>query len=572
MQKLGEILTAEGLITSEQLQGALAIQAREGGFLGSILVANGMIPEPKLVDALFRQSGAALVDLDAVPLDGKLAKFVAEPMARKLLCVPVKLTGQILHVAMANPADASAIEQLSFRSGKTVKPMTAGPTAISRAWAKVYNGGAAPGEKDAFANLDKVLSTAIDDVKVLDQKPEEKATTDITVAADDAPVIKLVNSLLLKAIEMRASDIHLEPMEDSYRVRYRIDGVMQQVTELPGSAKTNVASRIKIMSHMDIAERRLPQDGRLMISLGSKGNYDFRVNCLPSIHGEKIVIRILGQGSLKSAVEDLGFRGKALADVKNALQNPYGMILVTGPTGSGKTTTLYTMLNVLNQPDVNVVTAEDPVEYHLKGITQVAVKPHIGYTFDMALRAFLRQDPDVILVGEMRDYETSAIAVKAALTGHLVLSTLHTNDAPSTVVRLIDMGIEPYLVSSAVKLVIAQRLVRRICENCKEEVSMTDADRQNLAESTAGAIDRVYRGKGCDACNRIGYRGRIPVFEVMPIRSREMKRIITEGGTEVQVGQVARKEDLRTLKDDVIELLNTGQTTLEEGFSILLAE
>jgi type IV pilus assembly protein PilB len=569
MAKLGEMLLAEGLLSADQLQGALAVQARDGGFLGSILVSHGMISEVQLAEVLSRQAGAPQVDLETVPVDPKLVRLLAEPLARKHLCVPVKLNGQVLHVAMADPTDADAIEQLSFRTGKTVKALVAGPTAIERAWARLYGDGAAAAE--AFANLDKVLSSAIDDVKVLDQKAEEKAS-DLKVGADDPPVIKLVNAILLKAVEMGASDIHMEPLEDGYRVRYRIDGVLHPVMELPAAVRMNVASRIKIVSHMDIAERRLPQDGRLMISLGAKGNYDFRVSCLPAIHGEKIVIRILGQGSLKGAVAELGFRGKALADVENAIQNPYGMVLVTGPTGSGKTTTLYTMLSVLNQPDVNIVTAEDPVEYHIKGITQVAVKPHIGYTFDMALRAFLRQDPDVILVGEMRDYETAAIAVKAALTGHLVLSTLHTNDAPSTVVRLVDMGIEPYLVSSAVKLVIAQRLVRRICTSCKEEVRMSEADRQNLAESTAGAIERVYRGKGCDSCNKIGYRGRLPVFEVMPIRSREMKRIITEGGTEVQVAQVARKEDLRSLKDDVIDLLNSGETTMEEAFSILLSE
>ncbi len=580
MAKIGEMLMAEGLISQAQLDAALSAQKKDGGFLGSVLVAQGALAENKLVDILTRQTGAAGVELDKVQFEPELGKLVAEAMARKFGCVPVKLNGKVLSVAMANPADEAAIEQIGFRSGKTVKPLVAPLSAIQRAWPRVYNGAAGgagalagTGPSKEFARLDKVLSSSLDEVRTLEKGEEEAvASTEIKLNDDDPAIVKLCNALLLKAVNMRASDIHVEPSEDAYRVRFRIDGVLQHIMDLPVSTKSPVASRFKIVANMDIAERRLPQDGRIKIQLENKAAYDFRVNCLPSIFGEKIVIRILGQGNLKGTVEELGFRAKALDDARNALHNPYGMILVTGPTGSGKTTTLYTMLNVLNQPDVNIVTAEDPVEYNLKGVTQVLVRPHIGYTFDMALRAFLRQDPDVILVGEMRDYETSAIAVKAALTGHLVLSTLHTNDAPSTVVRLVDMGIEPYLVSSAVKLVIAQRLVRRVCEACKEEVALSDADRQSLTESTAGSIQHVFKGRGCNDCHNTGYKGRLPVFEVMPVKSREMKRVITEGGTEVQVAQVARKEDLKSLKDDVLDLVNSGQTSLEEAYSILLAE
>jgi type IV pilus assembly protein PilB len=583
MAKLGDMLMAEKLLTREQLQGALAIQSREGGFLGTILLEHGMIPEASLVEILSRQSGVATVDLGTMLLDQKLSVVMDGNLARKYYCVPVKLTGRILTVAMANPSDSTALRELSLRTGKTVKPLAAGPSAISRAWAKVYpmatasppQNGTYPKEvlpRELPANVDKALSAAVDDIKILDVKPEEKAAADLSLGADDPPTIKLVNAILLKAIDMKASDIHLEPFEECYRVRFRIDGVMQPVMELPPSVKAATAARIKILSHMNIADRRLPQDGRLMIARGGQATYDFRVSCLPTICGEKIVIRILGQGSLKESIEDLGFQGKALNDLKNALRNPYGMILVTGPTGSGKTTTLYTILKALNKPDINIVTAEDPVEYQIKGITQVLVRPNIGYNFDMALRTFLRQDPDVILVGEMRDKETAGIAVKAALTGHLVLSTLHTNDAPSTVTRLIDMGVEPYLVSSAVKLVIAQRLVLKLCQVCKQEVQLSEADRLNLTESTVGAIQRVFRGRGCSECNFMGYRGRIPVFEVMQIRSREMKRAISEGRTEGQVAHVARAEGLRTLKDDVVDLLNSGKTSLEEAYSILLSE
>ena len=421
---------------------------------------------------------------------------------------------------------------------------------------------------------DAIMKSAVEEVQETwaadDFEGPEGEIVDLE-AEDKSPVIKLVNSMLRKAVEMKASDIHIEPFEDEVRVRFRVDGVLMKILSFPKRAATAVVSRIKIMSRMDIAEKRIPQDGRMKTKFSEDVSIDYRVNTLPGVYGEKVVIRILGQAELRNGIEDLGFRGEAKRSVIEAIQNPYGMILVTGPTGSGKTTTLYTILQQLNTEDVNIVTAEDPVEYRLKGITQVNIRSNIGFTFDVALRAFLRQDPDIVLVGEMRDFETAAIAVKAALTGHLVLSTLHTNDCASTVVRLVDMGIEPYMVASAVKLVIAQRLVRRICTECKEEIPVREAERKEIDEAALEEIEHLYKGRGCRKCNGLGYKGRAPVFELMPIKSTELKKIITEAGTEVQISQVARKEGIRTLRDCAIEMVNEGLTTIDETIGIIMS-
>jgi type IV pilus assembly protein PilB len=384
--------------------------------------------------------------------------------------------------------------------------------------------------------------------------------------------VRFVNALLLKALKMRASDIHFEVLENDIRTRFRIDGKLTDVLHVPKELKTTLASRIKIMANMDIAERRAPQDGGIKLALGESGTIDFRVSSLPNIYGEKVVLRVLGNAELRDGVDDLGFEDQALEWVREAIANPFGMILVTGPTGSGKTTTLYTILNQLNKDDVNIVTAEDPVEYRLPGITQVNVNPLAGLTFDSSLRSFLRQDPDIILVGEMRDYETAAIAVKAALTGHLVLSTVHTNDAASTVVRLVDMGIEPYLVSSAVKLVISQRLLRRICEHCRTELDMNALDNTDLNEATRASVETLFHGEGCDECGGTGYKGRVPVHEVMSVKTPEMRRAITEGGTEVQVAQIAKREGMVSLSESAIEKVNNGITTIEEAASVIAVE
>jgi type IV pilus assembly protein PilB len=371
---------------------------------------------------------------------------------------------------------------------------------------------------------------------------------------------------------MGVSDIHIETLEEEMRVRYRIDGKLIEIMRLPADMKNTLTSRLKIMAGMDISERRVPQDGGIKMALGENETIDFRTSSLPNIYGEKMVLRILGNTQLMGSIDELGFKGQAYEWVCEAVANPYGMIVVTGPTGSGKTTTLYTILGQLNTDDINIVTAEDPVEYRLRGITQVNVRPSMGLTFEMAMRAFLRQDPDVILVGEMRDYETASIAVKAALTGHLVLSTVHTNDAASTIVRLVDMGIEPFLVASAVKLVIAQRLLRRICSNCKVSVDLAELEKTDLDQTTLSSVEALFQGEGCVNCNGTGYAGRVPVHEVLAVKSKELKRAITEGGTEVQVAQIAKRDGMVGLADNAIQLVNTGVTSIEEAVSVIAAE
>jgi type IV pilus assembly protein PilB len=463
---------------------------------------------------------------------------------------------------MADPAPKNAPAKQPAPAGtqqRSPQPPAAGRSAHGRSDLSAA---------EASEHIKEVVKQSSDD----QQWETHEEVAPLEVAPDDAPMVQLVNAMLMEALQRRSSDIHIEPYPDMLRIRFRVDGSLITVHELPPGTMAGLVSRLKVMASMDIAERRIPQDGRIKLAIPGKGNIDFRVSVLPTIFGEKVVMRVLGTGQLKSSVEELGLNETSYREVKEALRNSFGMILVTGPTGSGKTTTLYTMLKELSEPDVNIVTAEDPVEYNLPGITQVSVRPQIDFTFDVALRSFLRQDPDIILVGEMRDFETAAIAVKAALTGHLVLSTVHTNNAPATVVRLVDMGIEPYLVASAVKLVIAQRLIRRICTHCKEEVPVSPEEQENLHESTLAGITKTFRGKGCDQCNKTGYRGRAPVYEVMPVKNKDLKRVITEGGTEVMVAQVARREGLITLKMEAMRLVNEGVTSLQEALQIIVSD
>ncbi|MBI3291343.1 MAG: type II/IV secretion system protein, partial [Elusimicrobia bacterium] len=391
--------------------------------------------------------------------------------------------------------------------------------------------------------------------------------------AFEAPVVRLVNLLVENAVTAEASDIHIEPFEDALRVRYRIDGILFDQESPPRRLQAAVTSRIKIMAELNIAERRLPQDGRFRVTAGKRTVTDLRMSTMPAMYGEKVVLRILGKGELQSDVTKLGFEPEhALPAVQLALKTPSGMILLTGPTGCGKSTTLYTMINQINKPDVNILTVEDPIEYNLAGITQVQVHPAIGLTFETVLRAFLRQDPDIILVGEIRDTETAIIAVKAALTGHLVLSTLHTNDAPSTVIRLVDMGVDPYLVAAAVRLVAAQRLIRRLCPHCKQPGTLTEDDRARLSEEEIDTLKAFYRPKGCAECNQIGYRGRIAVFEVMPVATKEMKRAISDLASQAEIENLAKKEGMRNLRASAIALVNEGVTSPDEAFRLITAE
>lgn len=404
------------------------------------------------------------------------------------------------------------------------------------------------------------------------EKDEEKVFP-LSTEGDASAVGRLVNGILIKALRGRASDIHLECHPKQYLVRFRIDGVLHTVMTLPTEAAGGITARLKIMAQLDIAERRMPQDGRFRVTAGKRTVTDFRMSTMPAMYGEKVVLRLLGKGELQTDVTKLGFEAEhALPATQLALKNPSGMILLTGPTGCGKSTTLYTMINQLNKPDVNILTVEDPIEYNLLGITQVQVHPSIGLTFETVLRAFLRQDPDIILVGEIRDTETAIIAVKAALTGHLVLSTLHTNDAPSTVIRLVDMGVDPYLVAAAVRLVIAQRLVRRLCPHCKQPGTLMDDDRARLSETELDALKGLYRPKGCDQCTQIGYRGRVAVFEAMPVSTKEMKRAIADLASQAEIENLAKKEGMRNLRASALALVNEGITSLDEAFRLITAE
>jgi type IV pilus assembly protein PilB len=579
MPDLGQVLVEESLLTEEQLRTA---RAGAGDSLAAAIVDKNLLSEADLVSALARRFGLEEARVDGIDVDPELLKLVPESLAKTTQCIPLRKEGGILIVATADPANERTVDRLARATNHEVRLAVAGPKAIERARKVLYSESNRRGAKKAnpadvgpsIRELDQKLKHAVQEMAPEGGEEADEARTlpRLELRDLDAPVVRIVHGLLLRALKMGASDLHVEPMEEEVRVRFRVDGSMVEVMRMPKEMKGAVSSCFKIMSSMDIAEKRVPQDGGIKLALDEKNSIDFRVSSLPSIYGEKLVLRVLGTSDLRDSVDDLGFEGRALELVREAVDHPYGMILVTGPTGSGKTTTLYTILNQLNKPDVNIVTAEDPVEYTLSGITQVNVRHATGLTFEAALRSFLRQDPDVILVGEMRDFETAAIAVKAALTGHLVLSTLHTNDAPSTVVRLVDMGIEPYLVASAVKLVIAQRLIRRICRNCKEDVDLTELEKSSLDQTTLASVEYLARGRGCETCNNTGYKGRVPVFEVMSVKSKEMRRSITEGGTEVQVAQIAKREGMATLTDTAIELVNKGITSLDEAASIMMAE
>ncbi|MFQ5985457.1 MAG: GspE/PulE family protein [Alphaproteobacteria bacterium] len=572
---LGQVLVQAKLLTAQQLQEA---RSAAGSSLAATLVEKGFVKEEALVSAAantFFLPEASAADLEPA---ADVAGLVPQDLVKRSLCLPLRKEGDLLMMATADPTDESAVSAIARASGLSIKLLLAGPTAIAEATQRAYGGtgrtGAAKMEIPGppVAELDEKLQHAAQELQADASEDAGDQLKKLELNDLDPPIVRFVNGLLLKALKMRASDIHIEALEKDIRTRFRIDGKLIDVLHLPKELKSNLISRIKIMGGMDIAERRAPQDGSIKMALTEQDSIDFRVSSLPNIYGEKIVLRVLGNAELRDSVDALGFEGQALEWVRESIANPFGMILVTGPTGTGKTTTLYTILSQLNDDVTNIVTAEDPVEYRLPGITQVNVKPLAGLTFDAALRSFLRQDPDIILVGEMRDYETAAIAVKAALTGHLVLSTIHTNDAPSTVVRLVDMGIEPYLVASAVKLVISQRLLRRICDSCKKDVDMEALEHSDLDEATRSSVEALYRGDGCGQCNGTGFQGRVPVYEVMPVKSKEMRRAITEGGTEVQVAQIAKREGVMSLAECAIDRVNQGDTTIEEASSVIAVE
>ncbi len=607
--KLGQILIASSIITEDQLKQALNGQKKEGGRLGTNLVKLGFITEEKLVAFLSKQYGVPAINLSDYKIDSAVLKLVPADMAKKYLIMPVARVGATLTIAMADPSNIFAIDDVKFMTGYNVEVVVSSESAIISGITSYYLGkgenflatssssqkaaattnailqakdytftdsdlavGADFGQSDdgpqvSVEDFDSIVGNALDGVDVLEEKDDAEVVRDV-----EAPIIKLVNGIFVNAIKSGASDIHVEPYENSLRVRYRVDGVMYTVMNLPIKIKAALTSRIKIMAKLDIAERRLPQDGRIKLKLGKKREIDFRVSVLPCLFGEKSVLRLLDKANLQVDLTKLGFEVAAMDDFMEALNKPYGMILVTGPTGSGKTTTLYSALSFLNKADTNIMTAEDPVEFNFMGINQVQMKEEIGLTFAAALRSFLRQDPDIIMVGEIRDFETAEIGVKAALTGHLVLSTLHTNDAPGTISRLLNMGIEPFLVSSAVIIIVAQRLARRICANCKAEdpVPALALTKVGYLEDEAKTL-KVYKGKGCPTCNNTGYKGRVALYEVMLLKD-EIKELILEGASSAEIKKTAIRLGMKTLRMSGMTKIAEGVTTIEEVLRVTFGD
>ena len=553
--RLGEILLREGLVTREQLGQALTEQKNTKHRLGYVLVKLGLVQELEITKVLARQYRMPAVDLTRFEVDPKIIKLVPAEMATKSVVLPLKREGRTLTIAMADPTDHGLLEDLKFITRFDLFPVIAGEYTLRNLIEKHYES-----SDQQLQTLLKDMEESGEDVEVVEEQEDEAATQ---AQIDDAPVVKLINGLFTDAVKRGASDIHIEPFEHEIRVRYRIDGALLEIMKPPLKMKAALTSRVKILSQLNIAERRVPQDGRLKLKMGSRV-IDFRVSTLPVLFGEKIVLRILDKGNLTLDLTKFGFEEKAERDLMKSILNPYGMVLVTGPTGSGKTTTLYSALSRINTTEVNIMTAEDPVEYNLMGINQVLVRTEIGLTFAAALKAFLRQDPNIIMIGEIRDLETGGIAIKAALTGHLVLSTLHTNDAPSTITRMIDMGIEAFNVASAVNLVVAQRLVRRICKDCKADHKYTDVELSSLGTDLESLrVIKFMKGTGCDTCSGTGYKGRAGLYEVMAL-SPELRRMILRGASVADIQTQAVADGMLTLRMDGMKKIERGVTTLEE--------
>jgi type IV pilus assembly protein PilB len=562
--RLGEILLKESLITQDQLDKALEFQRSNGGKLGSCLTKMGFITDDDITGVLSRQYGVPSINLKYYEIDPNVIKLIPQDTALRYQVVPLSRVGSVLTIAMTDPTNVFAMDDIKFMTGFNVEPVVASESAIGEAIGRFYGGGAASHEE--LSNLMKDLVDEDQELELAAEEQEMDAAS-LEKAAEEAPIIKLVNLILTDSVKRGASDIHVEPYETEMRVRFRVDGVLQTVMNPPMKLRDAITSRMKIMAKLDIAEKRLPQDGRIMIKYkadGKKKELDFRVSTVPTLYGEKIVLRLLDKENLRLDMTKLGFEPESLKKFERNILKPYGMVLVTGPTGSGKTNTLYSSVARLNQVDTNIMTAEDPVEFQLSGINQVQMKEQIGLNFAAALRAFLRQDPNIILVGEIRDFETAEIAVKAALTGHMVLSTLHTNDAPSTISRLMNMGIEPFLVATSVNLICAQRLVRRICVNCKVELEVPE---QALIDAgyTPEEVKttKIYHGKGCTTCNKGGYKGRTGLYEVMEVND-ELRELILVGASALELKKKAMEQGMITLRRSGLIKAALGQTTMEE--------
>jgi type IV pilus assembly protein PilB len=573
--RIGELLLKEKRITPEQLQEALSYQKANGGKLGFNLVKLGFVKDEELTALLSKQYGVPSINLAQFEIDPAVIKLIPAETAQKYQIIPLSRSGATLTIAMTDPTNVFAMDDIKFMTGYNVEPVVASETAVGESIARYYalgKVGAVPTSVGASAlelatkSIEEMAVTGTDDVEVLEDLEEINVET-LEKQGAEAPVIKLVNVVLMSAIQKGASDIHIEPYEKEFRVRYRIDGILYNIMSPPMKMRDAITSRVKIMAKLDIAEKRLPQDGRIKIRFSDNGHskdIDFRVSALPTLFGEKIVMRLLDKDKLMLDMTKLGFESESLTKFEAAIQKPWGMVLVTGPTGSGKTNTLYSSIARINTLETNIMTAEDPVEFNLPGINQVQVRENIGLNFAAALRSFLRQDPNIILVGEIRDFETAEIAVKAALTGHLVLSTLHTNDAPSTINRLMNMGIEPFLVASSVNLICAQRLVRRICTGCKIDHPLPAQALQQAGYSADDAKQVVpKKGKGCDKCNHTGYKGRVGLYEVMDITD-ELRELVLVGASGLELRRKAIEEGMLTLRASGLRKVKDGLTTIEE--------
>jgi type IV pilus assembly protein PilB len=598
--KLGEILVRENLITSQQLREALDYQRTNGGRLGSNLIKLGIISDEVITSVLSRQYGVPSINLELFQIDEETVKLISHEVAAKYTVLPISKVGATLTMAMADPTNVFAMDDIKFMTGLNIEPVIASESTIQSAISDYYNsskeldlanvelenefekihnklrgnrnGTKVSPERITDSDLDVSLDgfqfdqADTEDLEVIEDN-DEIDLAELAKASEDAPVVRLVNVLLVDSLRRGASDIHVEPYEKDFRIRFRIDGILYDVMHPPMKMRDALISRLKIMSKLDISEKRLPQDGRIKIKVkidNRSRELDFRVSTLPTLFGEKVVLRLLDKEKLMLDMTKLGFEQESLDMFKRNIEKPYGMVLVTGPTGSGKTNTLYSALQSLNTIETNIMTAEDPVEFNLKGINQVQMKEQIGLNFAAALRSFLRQDPNIVLVGEIRDFETAEIAIKAALTGHLVLSTLHTNDAPSTVSRMVNMGIEPFLVATSVNIIQAQRLIRRVCSECKEQ---QDLPREALveigfSEEEAGEI-KIYKGRGCQRCNDTGYKGRVGLFEVMEITD-ELRELIIIGASSIEIRKKAIELGMITLRESGLCKLRAGVTTIEE--------
>lgn len=565
-EKIGEMLLKSGLISEQQLQEALQLQKSNGGKLGFNLVKLGYVKEEDITSLLSEQYGVPAIHLEHFDIDESVLKHIPADIAQKFLLIPIERTGAVLTVAMADPSNVFAIDQIRFLTGYTIEPVVASEASIRKAIEKCYGGSSEMQLKEVMDELEKVVTDEDTEIEVKEEE-EEMNEEELKAASEEAPIVRLVDAIIIDSIKKGASDIHIEPYEKDYRIRFRIDGVLFEQLHPPLKMKDAIASRIKILAKMDISEKRLPQDGRIKTKIkidGKTKEVDYRVSTVPTLYGEKIAMRLLDKEGLKLDMTKLGFEPESLERFERAILKPYGMILVTGPTSSGKTNTLYSAIGRLNTTETNIMTAEDPVEFSIHGCNQVHMKEAVGLNFAAALRAFLRQDPNIILVGEIRDFETAEIAIKAALTGHLVLSTLHTGDAPSTVSRLVNMGLEPFLVATSVHLIQAQRLVRKICPECKEEIHYPKKALIDIGftEEEAETV-KVFRGKGCPHCNGTGCRGRIGLMEVMEL-SDNLREMILMGANALELRRTAIQEGMITLRRSGLIKIKQGLVPVEE--------